>query len=101
MQIIINSQKVKIGEKMRAKIQSKITRGIEKYLTHYQEDLKVASLSVERFLRSGYQIKFDMNLPGAPVNITENSRLLMDGILKVRDTAKRQLRKQLDKLRSY
>lgn len=101
MKIIFNEQKLKISEKLRRKIQTKFDRGLDKFLTSYKDDLKVASLSIERLTRAGYQIKFDMNLPGLPINIKDTHKVLMDGIVRVRNQAKRQIKKYLGKLRSY
>jgi len=101
MKIIINEQKLKISEKLRQKIQIKFDRGLEKFLHSYQEDLKVASLSIEKITRAGYQIKFDMNLPGLPINIKDTHKVLMDGVVRVRNQARRQIKKYLEKLKRY
>lgn len=101
MKIFINEQKLKISDRLRQRIQTKFDTGLEKLLKNYQDDLKNASLSIERLVRSGYEIKFDMNLPGCPVNIKKTSKVLLDGIIDVRNDAKRQIKKALDKLRSY
>lgn len=101
MQIFINEQKLKISEKLKKGIQTKFDRGLEKLLSHYQEDLKNASLSIEKINRSGYHIKFAMNLPGCPVNIEKTSKVLIDGIIQVRNHAKRQIKKSLEKLRVF
>ena len=73
----------------------------KKLLKKYQDDLKVASLSIEKLTRAGYQIKFDMNLPGLPINIKETHKVLIDGVVRVRNQAKRQIKKYLEKLRPY
>jgi len=101
MNIIINEQKLKISERLRQKIQTKFEKGLEKLLGNYQNDLKVASLSIEKLARSGYQIKFDMNLPGCPINIKDTHKVLIDGIVRIRNQAKRQIKKYLEKLRPY
>ena len=101
MKIIFNPQKMIISDRLRKRIETKFETGLAKYLKHYQEDLKIASLSIEKVSRSGYEIKFDMNLPGCPVNIKDNHKVLLDGIVRVRNKAKRQIQKYLDKLRSY
>lgn len=101
MKIIINEQKLNLSEKIRQKIITKFNRSLEKLLKNYPEDQKIASLSIEKLTRSGYQIKFDMNLPGMPVNIKDTHKVLMDGIIRVRNQAKRVIRKNMDKLRGY
>ena len=70
-------------------------------MKNYQEDLKVASLAIEKVTRSGYEIKFDMNLPGCPINIKDSHRVLMDGVIRVRNQAKRQIKKSIEKMRGY
>ncbi|KKT35567.1 MAG: hypothetical protein UW35_C0005G0023 [Candidatus Collierbacteria bacterium GW2011_GWF2_44_15] len=101
MNIIINEQKLKISDRLRQRIQNKFDKGLEKFLRNYQEDLKVASLSIEKLARAGYQIKFDMNLPGLPINIKDTHKVLIDGVVRVRNQAKRQIKKYLEKLRPY
>jgi len=90
-----------ISDRLRKRIETKFETGLGKYLKHYQEDLKIASLSIEKVSRSGYEIKFDMNLPGCPINIKDTHKVLLDGIVRVRNQAKRQIQKYLGKLRNY
>ena len=101
MNIIFNPQKLTLGDRLRQKIQAKFDTGLGKLLKNYQEDLKIASLSIEKVTRSGYEIKFDMNLPGSPINIRDTHKVLMDGIIRVRNNAKRQAKKHLEKMRGY
>lgn len=100
MKILINTQKISITERFRNKIIKKFDQSLEKLLTSYQADLKVASLSIEKN-SSSFQIKFDMNLPGCPINIKDDHNVLLDGLIRVRNTAKRQIKKHLSKLRSH
>ena len=51
--------------------------------------------------RSGHEIKFDMNLPGCPINIRDTHRVLMDGVIRVRNQARRQIKKSIEKMRGY
>ena len=101
MNIIFNPQKLIISDRLRKRIETKFETGLGKFLKHYQEDLKIASLSIEKKSRSGYEIKFDMNLPGCPINIKDTHKVLLDGIIRVRDKAKRQVQKFLEKRRGY
>lgn len=98
MQILINAQKISITDKFKERIIRKFEQSLEKLLTSYQPDLKVASLAIEK-TGDTYQIKFDMNLPGCPINIKDNHKVLLDGLLRVRDSAKRQIKKHLEMLR--
>lgn len=100
MQILINAQKISITEKFKDRIIKKFEQSLERLLTSYQPDLKVASLAIEK-TGPTFQIKFDMNLPGCPINIKDNHKILLDGLLRVRDSAKRQIKKHLEKLRYY
>ena len=101
MQILFNTQKISITDRFRQKIQIKFEQGLGKLLQHYQEDLKIGNLSIEKVSRSGFEIKFDMNLPGCPINIKDTHKVLLDGIIRVRNQAKRQIKKHLEKLRLY
>ncbi len=99
MKIILNLQKLTITDKLKAKIESKFERGLGVLMQNWQEDLKVANLSIEKVARSGYIIKFDLNLPGAAVNVQDTHKVLIDGIVRVKNQAKRQLKKRLEILR--
>lgn len=101
MNILFNPQKVVISDRFRDLVKNKFETGLGKLLTHYQEDLKVASLSIEKLNKSGFEIKFDMNLPGCPINIKDNHKILFVGLLRVRNQAKRQVKKFLEKMRKY
>ena len=101
MNIIFNPQKMNISDRLKKRIETKFETGLGKYLKHYQEDLKVASLSIEKKTKSGYEIKFDMNLPGCPINIKDTHKVLLDGIIRVRNQAKRQVQKFIEKMRKY
>ena len=101
MKIIFNPQKMTISDRLKQRIETKFDTGLGKFLKHYQEDLKVASLSIEKVSRSGYEIKFDMNLPGCPINIKDTHKVLLDGVVRVRNQAKRQVQKYLGKMRNY
>lgn len=101
MNIIFNPQKLSLSDRFRQRIQTKFEQGLGKLLSNYQEDLKIASLAIEKVARSGYEIKFDMNLPGCPINIRDSHRVLMDGVIRVRNQAKRQIKKYLEKMRGY
>ena len=101
MNITLNLQKLVISDRYRQRIIDKFNNGLEKLLQHYPEDLKKALISIEKVTRSGYIIKFDMNLPGSPINVTETNKVLMDGIVDVKNKAKRQIKKNLEKIRGH
>lgn len=101
MQILFNTQKISITDRFKAKVTGKFEQGIGKLLQHYQEDLKVGNLSIEKVSRSGFEIKFDMNLPACPINIKVVHKVLLDGIIEVRNQAKRQIKKNLEMLRGH
>jgi ribosome-associated translation inhibitor RaiA len=101
MNITFNPQKMALSDRLKQRIETKFETGLGKYLKHYQEDLKLASIAIEKKTRAGYEIKFDMNLPGCPINIRETSKVLLDGIIDVRNQAKRQIKKHLEQLRNH
>ncbi len=101
MQILFNTQKISITDHFRQKITKKFEQGLGKLLLHYQEDLKIGSISIEKVASESYEIKFDMNLPGCPINIKLTHPILLDGLIEVRDQAKRQIKKHLEILREH
>jgi len=48
MNIIFNPQKLLLSDRFKQRIQTKFDQGLGKLLKNYQEDLKVASLAIEK-----------------------------------------------------
>ena len=100
MQIELVDSNVKFSDSYKARLLTKFTSVIDKYLKSMSEDLKVATLSIHKNLRGSYEMKFDMEkVPFAKIYARHTSPDLLHGVVTLRDQVKRQIRESLAKLR--
>ena len=100
MQIELVDSNVKFSDRYQARLLTKFSSVIDKYLKGMSEDLKVATLSIHKNLRGSYVMKFDMEkVPFAKIYARHTSPDLIPGITTLRDQVKRQIRESLAKLR--
>lgn len=99
MVIDVVAQNFQINETVRAQIVQKFSQAIEKYLTGLEEDLKVATITLQKMPRFGYSLKFDMQLPWTHIYAQQNSPLLFVGVINLRRRAARQIREESEKMK--
>ena len=100
MQIELVDSNVKFSDRYQARLLTKFSSVIDKYLKGMSEDLKVATLSIHKNLRGSYVMKFDMEkVPFAKIYARHTSPDLLHGVVTLRDQVKRQIRESLAKLR--
>ncbi len=98
MIVNLSSENVKIGQRIKNRVQTKFG-ALEKYLRHFNDEFKTASINIRKNRKLGYQFKFDMGLPGLHIHSENQHHSLITGILRLRDTVKKQLSKGVDKLK--
>lgn len=98
MQITLADSNVKFTDRYKKRILSKFSL-LDRYLKHLQEDLKIATLSVQKRIRGSYEMKFKMKLPFYDIYINHQSPDLIPGIITLRDQVKRQIKDNLEKIR--
>jgi len=100
MQIELVDSNVKFTERYKSRLFTKFTSVIDKYLKGMSEDLKVATLSVQKNIHGSYEMKFNMEkVPFAKIYVQHVSPDLLPGIVTLRDQVKRQIRENIAKLR--
>lgn len=100
MQIELVDSNVKFTDSYKARLLTKFSSVIDKYLKGMSEDLKVATLSIHKNLRGSYEMKFNMEkVPFAKIYAQHVSPDLLHGVVTLRDQVKRQIRENLAKLR--
>jgi len=99
MRLELFATNLKLSDKYRQKVANRFTQAIDKYLHHLNDDLKKASLTITKNARFGYESKFDMKLPFGHLFASAKSQRLFSGLMELRDRVKKQLKKELDKVR--
>ena len=100
MQIDFVDSNVTFTDRYKARLVTKFSSVIDKYLNGMSEDLKVATLSIHKNSRGSYELKFNMEkVPFAKIYVHHVSPDLLPGIITLRDQVKRQIRENVSKLR--
>ncbi len=98
MQIELVDSNVKFTDRYQQKILGKFSL-LDRYLNHLEEDLKIASLSIQKMVRGNYEMKFKMKLPFCDIYTHHKSPDLIPGIISLRDQVKRQIKENIEKIR--
>ena len=98
MNIELVDSNVKFTDRYKQRILTKFSL-LDRYLNHLQEDLKIASLSIQKRTRGSYEMKFKMKLPFYDVYVHHQSPDLIPGIITLRDQVKRQIKDNIEKIR--
>ncbi len=100
MQIDFVDSNVQFTDRYKARLITKFSSVIDKYLNGMSEDLKVATLSIHKNSRGSYELKFNMEkVPFAKIYISHISPDLLPGIITLRDQVKRQIRENVSRIR--
>ncbi len=79
IQIIADNLILSAGNRLL--IDEKINHHLEKLLSHYSPEQKIASVKVEKNKYEKYTINFDMNLPGKENIYAETSHIIFESAL--------------------
>lgn len=74
---------------------------LERQLVDFGDDLTIADVRIARRARWGYKVIFNMPLPGKPIHVERRGGDLMNVVRRVRDIARRQVRKHVEHLQEY
>lgn len=92
IQIIADNLVLSAGNRLL--IDEKINTHLEKLLTHYSPEQKIASVKVEKDKFKKYTINFDMNLPGKEHIYAKTSHILFESALvDLIDAVEKQIKK--------
>lgn len=79
IQIIADNLVLSAGNRLL--IDQKLNSSLEKLLTHYSPEQKIASVKVQKDKYEKYTINFDMNLPGKEHIYAQTSHILFESAL--------------------
>ena len=95
IQIIADNLVLSAGNRLL--IDQKINTHLEKLLTHYSPEQKIASVKVQKDKFDKYTINFDMNLPGKVHVYAETTHILFESALvDLIDAVEKQIKKLKD-----
>lgn len=100
MKLQIVADELIIDDKTLERIEKKIL-SLDKYLKDFQEDLKIASLRIQKGARFGFTVYFDMKLPHAHIYSKESDKNLEKAVSSVHDEAEQQIRRYKEKLSKF
>ncbi len=98
MNIELVDSNVKFTDRYKQRILGKFSL-LDRYLNHLKEDLKIATLSIQKMVRGNYEMKFKMKLPFCDIYVHHKSPDLIPGIITLRDQVKRQIKENIEKIR--
>lgn len=103
MNVQIIGDGIEVDERLKEIVQVKIADEIEKYLHDFAEDLKHATVRIEKLTHGGFKANFDMRLPGSDGHIysEEEGDELVNVIIALRKELQEQIRDYKDKLQKY
>lgn len=102
MKLQIESKGIELTEHLRSEIDQKLGADLEKYLTDFDEDIKIAEIRLEAESRWGYKVSFSMWLPRKEhIYAEDKNKVLETAVNSVKDMVQRELRKYKEKLQEH
>lgn len=98
MQIQLSFEKIDPEDDDKEMVFEKLA-GLDKLLTSFEEDLKQAKVVIIKGSRWGFEVKFDMQLPGKHIFASETGEELVNVVVAVREDVERQIKEYVQKLR--
>ena len=100
MQIELLADEIAIDKKLRALVEERLIPKIDKLLSDFPQDEKLATIRIHKRSRFGFKLSFSMILPKKEHIFAEtrNERLTA-GVVELRQKVLRQVKEYLDKLR--
>jgi ribosomal subunit interface protein len=100
MNIQLIGDGIEIDNRIREIVETKITKEIEKYLHDFAEDIKTATVRIEKKSRNLFKVNFDMRLPGSNGHIyaEDEGDELLNVVIALRHEVERQIRDYKNKL---
>jgi ribosome-associated translation inhibitor RaiA len=99
---IVKKQIPNFSEQMAEEIEQKFRQKLEKYLTHFEEDMEVAEIGVDWLDKKNlYILNFNMVLPGdGHIYADAQKKSFTDALTDLREKVERKIKTHLGKLNS-
>jgi ribosomal subunit interface protein len=97
MRIKIIGGNIDVTPRIKRLVQNKIARNLEKYLPKLNQEIKTATIKIEKHTRWGYKVNFDMWLPEKYQIFAESRK---ENLRSALVDLKRQLERQIKKYKA-
>jgi len=106
MKIQITSENMELSESLKVMVREKLDQDLDKYLTSFEEDLKVADVVIEYNQKWGFRATFNISLPGkehiyAEAKSVDPKEEVEHVIVRLREELEPQFIKYQQKIRHY
>ncbi len=100
MKLQIRTGNMEVTDHLRQTLDERLGAKLDKYLTHLSEDLRIADVKVEKDVRWGYNISFDMWLPGDEhIYASAKGDTILTAVVELRDEVERQIKRTISEYR--
>ncbi len=103
MNVQIIGDGIEIDDRIREVVETKMASEIEKYLKDFADDLKKATVRIEKLSHGGFHVNWDMRLPGKNGHIfsQEDGDDLLNVLIALRKEVESQVRDYKERLQKY
>jgi ribosomal subunit interface protein len=101
MKIEIAGLNYQVDDYTRDLVARKLVQPLDKLVTSFEPDLKIARLKIEQRTRWGYKLKLHIKLAGRDLFSEDKDKDLVSALVKVREGMEKQIKKHLEKLQDY
>lgn len=99
MNLEIITESIELNDSLRETIKNKFEDKLDKYLKHFDENMKTAYMRIRKDVRWGFQVNFNLMLPGKKAIFAENKdKNLQTSIIGLRHELERQIKEYLYKI---
>lgn len=99
MRIKLTTKDINNKERVEKLVEEKIAAGLDKLLTPFEEEIKTATITVVKKTDWGYEIRFNLVLPGGEgIFADSRSDKLIKALTQTREKAEKQIKKYREKI---
>ncbi len=99
MRIKLTTKNIDNKERAEKLVKDKIAAGLDKLLAPFEEELKTATITVIKKTDWGYEVRFNLALPGGErIFADSRSDKLIKAVTQTREKAEKQIKKYRDKI---
>jgi len=102
MNLQIVGQNYTVTDRAKKLVNDKIALQLEKLLTTFSSDLKIASIKIEKTKIGHFNVNFDMNLPGKEHIFAQTSHIrLTSALVDLQQQVEKQVKRYKQNLAGY
>lgn len=98
MKLQIIGENFEVTDRIKKLVEEKIEKNLEKYLQTFNEDMKTATIKIEKGPRWGYWVNFNMWLPlKKQIYAQAHGKNLISVLVALREKIRRQIKSEFEK----